>query len=125
MVFLSFRERVDLVTNEYYETDSVWDARYKQMNNAVADKQNITVNTSAQQVEFVFSGLKTDLKGTVSFYKPNNKDLDFSQDWNIATDSIFSLPTAQFQKGLWRARINYESPNRKYCKELSFVIAKP
>ncbi len=97
LVFITTRERIDMVTEDYYPKELKYEDQIKKSKNYNALSQKVKVEINDQQVLIQFpkeAGRAEEIEGVVHFYRPSDKYLDIEED--IDLDSAFS---ATFSKG--------------------------
>ncbi len=122
MSYLAYRctaERIDLVTDNYYEKDLQYDVRYEKEVNAKSPEKNLKVTQDGNLLEISFpSGSPT---GTLHFYKPNDASLDFNVDIDSDHGSQV-INTSQFARGWWTLKADWTADDTGYYTEHRFRL---
>lgn len=123
MVYLTFGEKWDLVSEDYYEQeikyqdkiDSRANANQKEVKPAIfiAEKNlNITIPHNVDDA--------SDINGTVEFFRPSDASKDLSVD--IVSESEVKVPLSLFSKGKYLAKISWTANGTKYYHEKTLII---
>ncbi len=118
--------KVDLVTKDYYEQGIAFEEHLNQVKaaNALSQPVTVDVNYTATQVQITlpteFS--KQSVEGTVLFFRPSEKDKDFSvalkPDSNLKQD----FPLEKLDKGIWWVKLQWKANGKDYYYEVEVVI---
>lgn len=116
MVYRMTRQRVDLVSENYYQDAITFQQHIDRVANArINSSVTMIYQSDHQQVVFV---LPTDLrKGEITFYRPGDRQQDFRV--NIPTEHPIRqvVPTKSLAKGNWRVQFTWSDGQREYYKE--------
>lgn len=121
IVIKSFTVDNSLVVDNYYSYDI-----------AYQDHADKVANTRALEKDLVFDHDRTakkffinypdnfnDLKGTILFYKPDNKKLDFEVQVKPDTAYMQTVDLNKIVEGYWRIKIDWEGDETPFYKEHS------
>ncbi len=112
----------DLVTEEYYKEELAFQ---KEIN---AEKNAKTLE-GAIQIKKTDSGLlilfpkhtnSEDISGTLSFYRPSNKKLDFEVPISLSNAQML-IPDKNLIEGRWNITIDWEFDHTPYLFKKSFM----
>jgi len=124
MVFISMNQRVDLVTDDYYEKELQYQQHIDMLKKTNALEGNVSFAFSASGVTVRFPVVDTPEKyaGTIMFFRPSDKLQDVS--YNISVDSTYtqSISTAKLSKGLWRVKISWSVGEQNFYTEQPVMI---
>lgn len=118
MVTLAMRQKVDLVSKDYYEQELKFQNKIDMSNRTQALKEPLTwqVKQGALQFNFPseFKGQK--INGEVLFFRPSDASMDKTLSLN--TDSVnYDLNTSTLSKGLYKMQVNWKVNNTEYYNE--------
>ncbi|MGC8857725.1 MAG: FixH family protein [Ignavibacteria bacterium] len=125
MVMFSFTQRVDLVTDNYYEKELRYQEQIDKINrtNQLSEKLDFHVDNRIVSIKFP-NKLDPDPDNLIHFYRPSNSSYD--KIVKIVTDSSnfqkIKLNREKFSKGFWRVRINWVSGGFSYYTEKEFFL---
>lgn len=108
-MFLGARQRVDLVTPDYYEEEIRFQDKINQRENA-NELGKIDVSISKQQViiNFPFKENLNNITGTIQFYKPDNANFDFEEDLILNENGQAIINRENRIGGMWKLIIHAE-----------------
>ena len=82
MVFMAMHQKVDLVSEKYYEKELDYSNKYTRMQNSLNLQNNIIINYDGVKdtMEIIFPKEfdEEKISGEITFYKPDNQSLDFN-----------------------------------------------
>ena len=104
----------ELVTEEYYEKGTYYQKEIDAEKNAQLLSENIVVTKTAEGflLEFPKSLEYSKIEGTISFYRPSNKKLDFDFPIVLSSHNLL-IPDKSLLEGRWDISVNwnYEGVN--------------
>lgn len=120
MVWRSFGENIDLVTNDYYNKELEYNEQMEKTRRAgeLIDKLNWKIVNSHLILEF--PGLADG--GTIVFQRPSDAKFDRSFTLSSSADSILSIPINEFTKGMYRLKADWSMAGVTYYNEQVVVI---
>ncbi|UHG93545.1 FixH family protein [Spirosoma oryzicola] len=116
MVYRMTRERVDLVSDNYYQNEIDYQQHIDRVTNArTNDSVTMTYQADLERVVVV---LPSDLrKGEINFYRPSDRQ----QDFRVAIPARHAIrqiiSTKDLDKGIWRVQFTWSDGQREYYKE--------
>jgi nitrogen fixation protein FixH len=123
-VFFAFGEKVDLVTDNYYAQELIYQEEIDKQNNSAVLKDKIQFIASESSVIFKFpTELSANyLKGEVHFYRPSNSSFDQKFALELNNLGEFVIPTSSLKKGFWKIKLNWQHKGEKFYKEEKVFI---
>jgi hypothetical protein len=99
----------ELVVEEYYKKDALYGEDYVKMQNAenLVKKPIVIQSKDSIEIKFPASMQLQEVKGTVSFYRPSNKKLDFQVPISLSKPSLL-IPKMNLVGGRWDIFIDWE-----------------
>ena len=113
----------DLVVEEYYKKDALYGEDYIKMQNAadLVEKPMVIQTKDSVEVKFPSSMNLQEIKGTVSFYRPSNKKLDFQVPISLSKPSLL-IPKTNLVGGRWDIYIDWDYQSKSYkMKETIYI----
>jgi hypothetical protein len=116
--------KVDLVTDRYYDKG----IRYQEHINRIqrtADRQDqILVRQDSESVtlEFPCRDLTSRIDGTITMYRPSDRQHDFTLGVKPDTNGLQRITTDTFKRGFWRIQITWREDNEEYFSESPIMI---
>jgi nitrogen fixation protein FixH len=114
----------ELVVEEYYKHDAKFGEEMSRIQNAqdLAEKPIISTETAAISIVFPQTFAPKNIAGTVSLYRPSNKNLDFEIPISL-TSSTLLIPKKSLVDGRWDIRMEWHYDGKSYLtKETLYII---
>lgn len=124
MVVLSFQQNIEVVSEDYYEQELVYQDRINEKNNANALSETVTHIQLPVGVEFQFplqfQSKKT--TGKILFFRPSDQTKDFETPILLNSDSKQFISSEYLSKGKYDLKISWTVDEKTYLKEEVIVI---
>ncbi len=125
LVFITTRERIDMVTEDYYPKELKYEDQIKKSKNYNALSQKVEVEINDQQVVIQFpkeAGRAEEVEGVVHFYRPSDKYLDIEEE--IDLDSAFStiFSKGDFKEGKYELIIEWRVGEKDFLTKQDIYI---
>ncbi|MCX6163912.1 MAG: FixH family protein [Ignavibacteriae bacterium] len=118
-VFFAMTQRVELVSDNYYEKELKYQEQIDKSQRTKSLKEKTEIQLIDRQIKIKFPNLpdKNYTKYSILLYRPSDpsKDLKIS----VLTDSlgIQIIPIEKLAKGFWKIKINWASNEAEYYDE--------
>jgi len=124
MVFLSVRENIDLVADNYYEQDLKYETQIQKIKNAKSLQNDISLNYEADKKLLVFEypNLEEKLQGNITFFRPSDRKLDFETPIDADSTNKQSISASNLKSGLWRVKIEWSTGKTPFYTEHTVFI---
>lgn len=124
MIFHFINQKVDLVTDNYYEKTLVYQNQIDEAERSREFDKEIKLEYSDNQLKFVFpdSGEKGISNGKVYFYRPSDSNKDFKSDFELNENSELLLDASKIEKGYWKVYLNWMMKGEHYSVERTVMI---
>lgn len=121
VVAFSFTQDVNLVTEDYYQQELVYEDQINRIKNteALVEKPEIVLKGSYVELSFP---AELSPKGTILFFRPSDANKDRRIAISLGADKKQQIDFSSEQKGLWKAKLNWTQEGKEYYQE--FVIVK-
>ncbi|MCG8207534.1 FixH family protein [Tenacibaculum finnmarkense] len=108
----------DLVSEEYYQKELVFQGDIDATKNAKELSENIKVQRVSEGLKIYFPTAfnPTDIKGKVFLYRPSNKQLDFEIPISISNTYLL-VPEKRLLGGRWNIIVSWNYKNTPYLFE--------
>jgi hypothetical protein len=117
LVVMSTRQKIDLVTDHYYEEELKFQDKISKIGRANALEKPLHWKITAQNLEILYP-TSTDgkLSGTIKLYCPANdrNDREFAVN---ATGGMQIIPLAQVPAGRYKVQIDWQADGTSYWNE--------
>ncbi|RRB06989.1 FixH family protein [Larkinella rosea] len=107
LVVLMSRQRVDLVRDDYYQNELVYQRQIERIarTQRLGKSVHLTYQPTRQQMAVLLpDSLQT---GEVLFYRPSDRTLDFRVRLNANDQRIQIIPATDLKKGFWKAEFSW------------------
>lgn len=123
MVIVSVRQKVDLVSPDYYAKELNYQSDINKLNNAKALATALKCTLQGQSIMIAFpeEQSKEIIQGTVKLYKPSDNTSDRLYDFNVST-GVYEIATSDLAKGMYKVTINWKVKNIEYQTENVVVL---
>lgn len=117
LAFRSSKENIDLVTEEYYKQELVYESHLVKMRNAQALSQPVQVRVNGQGVEVQFPQLEAQVKGQLQIFRPSDAQYDRLVTLLPDAQGRQMLDVKGMPAGLYRLKIDWQAGNTSYYTE--------
>lgn len=123
MVYLTFGEKWDLVSEDYYEQEIKYQEKIDQKSRALKAEVKPQISIAGQKlvlsIPIRFEMENPKVVGKVDFFRPSDAEKDFE----FAISSIKeNIPLEKFSKGKYMAKIEWTYEGEKYYNEQTLII---
>jgi nitrogen fixation protein FixH len=114
----------ELVVEEYYKHDAKFGEEMSRIQNAqdLTEKPIITTEAAAISIVFPQTFDPKKITGTVSLYRPSNKNLDFEIPISLSSTTLL-IPKKSLVDGRWDIRMEWQYNGKSYLtKETLYIM---
>jgi hypothetical protein len=126
LVVLACSQKVDLVSNDYYEQELKFQGQIDRQRRAqeLTAPIQVAYNASSRQISLRYPPEQAhrQIAGRIAFYRPSNAGLDHQLDLKPGTDGTQSFDASHLSPGLWRLHISWTDGQREYYSDQKLVI---
>lgn len=117
------REKVELVTKDYYEREIKFQQRIEQEKNVLALSDPIVLNVKDRLLSIEFPGFfrGKEINGVAHFYKPDDASVDFKVALH-SFDLLQDISLMQAKSGWWRLKLEWEADQLSYYQEKKIFV---
>lgn len=123
MVIVSVRQKVDLVSSDYYAKELNYQSDLNKLNNAKALSTQLKCIVGNGDIQIVFpeEHKSSNILGKIFIYKPSDNKSDKTVD--IQTNNgIQIVSTSTFTKGMYRVIVNWNVDGKDFQAENVVVL---
>ncbi len=121
MVYSSFSENYDLVTEDYYAQEIKYQQTIDSRNRANEMSQNLQVAIDGNQLLVLFPKEGDKIKGTLMAFRPSDEKKDFREQLNVKHGKHV-IPLNRFSRGKYRLKIEWTFDELRFYNEQIIVI---
>ncbi|MCF7825979.1 MAG: FixH family protein [Candidatus Marinimicrobia bacterium] len=122
----AFQDDVELVYNNYYEKDVVFDQQIKRVARTEAlpfkPSLNYSQETQVLSMKFPLALGHAPTEGTVLLFRPADLHRDRLFPLSLQGDSLQTIGLPDMVPGLWRIKLNWTSGGEEYYMEQSLMV---
>lgn len=122
MVIFFMNQKVDVVTENYYEKELKYQEQIDRIARTKALKDTLKVENTGKELVIKFPNAPDRVKGKdiIHLYRPADQSLDVKIP--VMTDTLNTqvVSTERLQKGYWKMQINWTSAGKEYYHESVF-----
>jgi hypothetical protein len=118
MVYKSTQQKVELVSENYYEQEVQYQDQYNRMQNSNQPENKLVVNAmlGSAEIQFPSAFINSKVDGKVTFFRPDNKNLDFSVPVELSA-GIQKIQSEKLTKGYWKVQIYWNADGKPFYQE--------
>ncbi|MDB4089300.1 FixH family protein [Flavobacteriales bacterium] len=116
MVIYSFSTSNDLVAEDYYNQEILYQDNIDAQKNALPFKNGVTISSSSENVIIQFPA-NFDVKftdGEISFYRPDNAKLDRKFNLKLTQENNQLLDKSKIAPGFYKVTIQFTTGEKHY-----------
>jgi hypothetical protein len=122
MVYMSFGEKYDLVTEDYYAQELAYQAKIDAKNRLEGLEENLKVSLEAKNLLIEFPHHDSTLiNGKVNCFRPS----DQGQDFTVLIENkqkVVSIPVNQFISGKYLLKLDWTANEKSFYTEQTVII---
>lgn len=116
MVIYSFSTTNDLVSEDYYNQEILYQQNIDAQKNALslAHEATLTIDNEVVILTFPSNFNQVIEKGNITFYRPDNAKLDKSFDLNLNNLNKQVINRTEIARGFYKVTVQFVSDNKTY-----------
>lgn len=123
MIALSMGQKVELVSEDYYDKELVFQNKIDEMNNANALSEKISHTFSNDYFLIQFPKENgQNVSGQILFFRPSDLSKDLKIDIKLDSLSKQQIALDKLSKGMYKMKISWNANNTPYYAEETIVI---
>ena len=118
-VFFAMNQRVDLVTDNYYEKELKYQDQIDklQRTKSLNKKTDIRVLDKSVLIKFALPPDKNIQKDYILLYRPSDPSKDVKLPVSADSLGVQVIPAEKLQKGFWKVKLSWTSSGAEYYEE--------
>jgi nitrogen fixation protein FixH len=119
LVFMSYGQKVELVSTDYYAQEINFQQKINATNNEKSlSGSSIThvINGNSVILKIDSALLSNDFKGTITFFRPSDSSKDFQLKMNFVNNEQI-IETKELIHGAFKLQLSWTSNEKNYFKE--------
>jgi hypothetical protein len=124
MIFHFMNQKVDLVTDNYYEKTLTYQNQIDEADRSREIDKEISFEYSGNQLKIVLpdSIAKNMNDGEVYFYRPSDSNMDFKFPLQADKNNELVLDASKIDKGYWKVQMKWLMKEERYSIERTVMI---
>ena len=124
MITMSMQQKVELVSDDYYDRELAFQEKIDEMNNANALPEKIIHSITDNSFLIVFpSQFKANVvEGEIFFFRPSDASKDFKSAIQLDKDAKQIIDRKNLSKGMYKMQIYWKANGTPYFVEETIVI---
>lgn len=124
LVVSAFRQKFDLVTEDYYGKELKFQNQIEKQTNQSALNGDVSYTINSKKISIMFPSDHSGklIEGEIFFFRPSNAEQDIRLKIPATMKRGFSVPVNKFKKGLYKIQIDYRVEGKEYYYENSITI---
>lgn len=122
-MFTEDEYQYDLVVEEYYKQEIGFQDELDAERSAIELDENVVIEQTETGIRIDFPGKEasSDIDGIVTFYRPSNKNLDFTKTILLEDQKMF-VPKNEIAAGRWNISVRWVQNGKTYLtrKNINF-----
>lgn len=123
MVFMSMNQKIDLVSDDYYEKELAFQTKINEMNNANNLSEKITYTFASEGININFPSAFKDKQvyGEIYLFRPSDASKDYKTKIRL-TNLKQVIASENISKGMYKMQISWSAENISYFIEEVIVV---
>lgn len=124
MITMSMRQRVELVSDDYYDRELAFQKKIDEMNNANALSEKIThsITDNSFLIAFPSQFKSSEVEGEIVFFRPSDASKDFKSKIQLDAEAKQEIDRKNLSKGMYKMQISWSVNGIPYFVEETIVI---
>lgn len=124
MIFHFMNQRVDLITDNYYEKTLTYQNQIDEADRSKEIDKEIRLEYSGSQLKIVLpDSIAKDMNsGEVYFYRPSDSNMDFKIPLRADKNNELVLDASKIDKGYWKVQMKWLMKKESYSIERTVMI---
>lgn len=124
LVFITTRERIDMVTDEYYPKELKYQDQIEKTKNynALTQKIELKVNGDLAVIFPKLTDKPEGITGNIHIYRPSDKRLDLQKEIQLDTTFTAMFNKSALQSGKYEVIIEWQANNQPYLAKMPLYI---
>jgi hypothetical protein len=124
MVIMCVNQKIDLVSEDYYQKELLFQSRIDESKNAESLNEKIThafINES-MEIKFPETFKGKQVTGDVVFFRPSDASKDYTTSIQLNDELTQAVSLNHLSKGMYKMQIDWKSNGTNYFNEETIVI---
>ena len=124
MVFMCMNQKIDLVSDDYYQKELVFQNKIDETNNANSLSEKIQHSFNGTNIELVFPKIfqGKNVEGEILFFRPSDASKDFKSIIKLNNVASQFISLGNLSKGMYKMQISWKADGLSYFSQETIII---
>ncbi len=124
-VVFSTTQDINLISKDYYPQGIEYQDKIDKIKNAQSLIEKLIVSQNAGTIQIQFpEGMRNNLSGTVTFYRPSGAENDLYFDLKLDESGIQTFNSDRLIKGRYTIQVDWKQQTREYYYEEAIYFSR-
>ncbi len=124
MIIHFMNQKVDLVTEDYYEKTLTYQEQIDEAARSQEFDRNIRIEYLKDRLKIIFPA---EINGKIRnaeiyFYRPSDSSKDFKSSFDLVNNNELLFDVSKIEKGYWKIQLKWLLNNERYSVERTVMI---
>lgn len=124
LVYKSFQSKVNLVSQDYYKQEIVFQDQINKIENELALEKSVSIvhNSRLNELLIIFPRELEVKSASLTLYRPSDASMDRSWDLQLDQENADKISTESLSGGLWQVQVEWSDQSNSYYKEQNIFL---
>lgn len=124
LVYKSFQSKVNLVSQDYYKQEIVFQDQINKIENELALEKSVSIvhNSRLNELLIIFPRELEVKSASLTLYRPSDASMDRSWDLQLDQENADKISTESLSGGLWQVQVEWSDQSTSYYKEQNIFL---
>lgn len=124
LVYKSFQSKVNLVSQDYYKQEIVFQDQINKIENELALEKSVGIvhNSRLNELLIIFPRELEVKSASLTLYRPSDASMDRSWDLQLDQENADKISTESLSGGLWQVQVEWSDQSTSYYKEQNIFL---
>ena len=124
LVYKSFQSKVNLVSQDYYKQEIVYQDQINKIENELALEKSVSIvhNSRLNELLIIFPRELEVKTSRLTLYRPSDASMDRSWNLQLDQENADKISTESLSGGLWQVQVEWSDQSNSYYKEQNIFL---
>ena len=124
LVYRSFQSKVNLVSQDYYKQEIVYQDQINKIENELALEKSVSIvhNSRLNELLIIFPRELEVKTSRLTLYRPSDASMDRSWNLQLDQENADIISTESLSGGLWQVQVEWSDQSNSYYKEQNIFL---
>ena len=127
LIFVGFSltQDINLISKDYYPQGIDFQSKIDKIKNTHTLDEKVVVSQKGGTIQVQFpEGMRTDVSGSIIFYRPSNSDDDLRSDIKLDGSGLMFFKSNRLVKGRYAIQVDWKYQGEAYYQEEAIYLSK-